>query len=69
MATLTGEPLSETVQNLMDMEEKYGAGTYGSTPGFIVSGKGSTLVVGSVFCLLYPTAMIWHRLLPGTLKG
>ncbi|RKK79195.1 hypothetical protein BFJ71_g16304 [Fusarium oxysporum] len=44
MATLVGEPLSETVQSLMEMEEKYTAGTFGSTPGFIVSGKGSTLI-------------------------
>lgn len=45
MATQAGEPLSQTVQGLMDMEEKYGAGTFGATPGFIVSGKGSTLIV------------------------
>ncbi|RKK76285.1 hypothetical protein BFJ71_g16983 [Fusarium oxysporum] len=44
MATKTGEPLSDIVQKLMATEEKYTAGTFGSTPGFIVSGKGSTLV-------------------------
>ncbi|KAH8743155.1 pyridoxal phosphate-dependent transferase [Diaporthe sp. PMI_573] len=39
MATKTGEPLSASVQALMDLEERYAAGTFGSTPGFIVSGK------------------------------
>ncbi|KAH6869525.1 pyridoxal phosphate-dependent transferase [Thelonectria olida] len=45
MATKTGEQLSEKTLELLKMEEDYAVGAFGSLPGFMVSGKGSTLVV------------------------
>ncbi|KAG6989162.1 putative ornithine aminotransferase [Fusarium oxysporum f. sp. conglutinans] len=44
MAQKTGEPLSAATQDLLDTEEAYTAGGFAPTPGFIVSGKGSTMV-------------------------
>ncbi|KAK7422167.1 hypothetical protein QQZ08_009635 [Neonectria magnoliae] len=44
MATKTGEQLSDKVLELLNMEEQYAVGAFGSLPGFMVSGKGSTLV-------------------------
>ena len=45
MAIKTGEPISAKVQDLLKMEKDYSVGAFASLPGFIVSGKGSTLVV------------------------
>ncbi|KPM39584.1 hypothetical protein AK830_g6980 [Neonectria ditissima] len=44
MATKTGEQLLEKTLELLNMEEQYAVGAFGSLPGFMVSGKGSTLV-------------------------
>lgn len=45
-ATLkTGEPLSAGVQALQDIENNFTTGGYGALPGYILSGKGSTLKV------------------------
>ncbi|KAF3807970.1 Ornithine aminotransferase car2 [Colletotrichum gloeosporioides] len=44
MALKTGEPLSSAAQKLMQLEDKYSVGGFAPTPGFLVSGKGSTLM-------------------------
>ncbi|KAH7120365.1 pyridoxal phosphate-dependent transferase [Dactylonectria estremocensis] len=44
MACKSGEQLSEKTLELLKMEEDYAVGAFGSLPGFMVSGKGSTLV-------------------------
>lgn len=48
MASKTGEQLSEKTFELLKMEEEYAVGACGSLPGFMVSGKGSTLLVSAV---------------------
>jgi hypothetical protein len=45
MSTKSGEPLSNAAQELLQLEEKYSVGGFAPTPGFLVSGKGSTLIV------------------------
>lgn len=45
MSTKSGEPLSNTAKELLQLEEKYSVGGFAPTPGFLVSGKGSTLIV------------------------
>lgn len=54
MASKTGEQLSEKTLELLKMEEDYAVGAFGSLPGFMVSGKGSTLVVSN-------SSHIWFR--------
>ncbi|OGM47224.1 hypothetical protein ABOM_003987 [Aspergillus bombycis] len=43
MAYKQGEPLSTVTRDLLREEETYTAGGFGPLPGFIVSGKGSTM--------------------------
>ncbi|KAG6989217.1 Ornithine aminotransferase [Fusarium oxysporum f. sp. conglutinans] len=43
MAEMKGEPLSAVTRDLLAEEQTYTAGGFGPLPGFIVSGKGSTL--------------------------
>lgn len=45
MATKTGASYSARSQELLDMMEEHSVGVFGGVPSFIVSGKGSTLVV------------------------
>lgn len=40
-----GEPLSAATRDLLAEDETYTAGGFGPLPGFVVSGKGSTLKV------------------------
>jgi hypothetical protein len=46
MATKTGEEYSTKSQELLKMMDEYSVGVFGAVPSFVVSGKGSTLVVG-----------------------
>ncbi|CAI7654580.1 unnamed protein product [Penicillium bialowiezense] len=44
MATKIGEEFSTKSLELMEMMNEYSVGVFGAVPGFVVSGKGSTLV-------------------------
>ncbi|KAL2672132.1 hypothetical protein Neosp_012830 [[Neocosmospora] mangrovei] len=44
MSTKSGELISSAAQELLQLEEKYSVGGFAPTPGFLVSGKGSTLI-------------------------
>lgn len=48
MATKIGEEYSTKSLELMEMMNEYSVGVFGAVPGFVVSGKGSTLVVGRI---------------------
>ena len=45
MVNASGKPLSQKVHELLKIEDAYAVGAFAPVPGFIVSGKGSTLVV------------------------
>lgn len=53
MQLKTGEEYSKKSQELLEMMEQYSVGVFGAVPSFIVSGKGSTLVVGRTIQIFF----------------
>jgi hypothetical protein len=45
MQLQSGEEYSKKSQELLGMMDQYSVGVFGAVPSFVVSGKGSTLVV------------------------
>jgi len=60
MAIKTGDKLSPTTQDLLDIDEAFTAGGFGPLPGYIVSGTGSTLTVSAISLVLLRVPMAKH---------